>query len=627
MIIKLLILFISLIINIYKSEAQTSGGGPTTHSPTISVTDGVTTCYPYQIQVGSVSSCTNGVVTIGGGGGSGTVNAGTIGQAAYYASSGTAVNGTNSLIFTSSGNIGINSSNPGKTLDVQGTIRITGTSGSIPLDVEGTLSNSFFAGNVGIGTPATSRVLAVASSSSNTGTTNTSTASISVSNLNTTDNNMADIAYNTRDLSGASALGAKMEAVFTSHTGGAVSADMAWVLKNAGTNAERMRLTSAGNVGIGSSVPGTVLDVNGTARMGGFTMNQGSSLNNKILTSDSSGNGTWQTASSGSGTVNSGTAGNVAFYASSTTAVSGTSTLFFDGSGNIGISSVNPGQILDVQGTIRSIGALFSNGNVGIGSQTPGSRLDVQGSIRSLGTQPSVSIGTSSVTNYLNVGSTNGFRVDSTGAIVALGNSTSATLSANTWNLSQSGSSATLQNNQSTSGSGLQITGSAATNGLLNLRSTSSASASGDQIAFKVGVSAGTDAIRIVSSGNVGIGSTLPGAMLDVKGTLRLVGPTAMLVSRQATSPTVASNDCGSTSQGTVVANSTDLSGTVTVGTLAVTSCAVTYNSTFVVAPNCICMDDSSVLAVRCIGTTTKLTITSAASMSGDNITWWCPSN
>jgi hypothetical protein len=67
--IRNLIIFIFSILVCGLALAQTSGGGPFTHGPTISVTDGVNTCYPYQLKVGT-NSCANGIATISGGGSS-----------------------------------------------------------------------------------------------------------------------------------------------------------------------------------------------------------------------------------------------------------------------------------------------------------------------------------------------------------------------------------------------------------------------------------------------------------------------------------------------------------------------------------------------------------------------------
>ncbi|MFD3293385.1 hypothetical protein SKC35_06780 [Aquirufa sp. KTFRIE-69F] len=70
---------------------------------------------------------------------------------------------------------------------------------------------------------------------------------------------------------------------------------------------ERMRITNAGNVGIGTATPSTTLEVNGTTRLGGATTIAGAATftstvaitmgaaAGKVLTSDASGNASWQT--------------------------------------------------------------------------------------------------------------------------------------------------------------------------------------------------------------------------------------------------------------------------------------------------------------------------------------------
>lgn len=89
------------------------------------------------------------------------------------------------------------------------------------------------------------------------------------------------------------------------------------------------------------------------------------------------------TVGGGSGTVNSGTAGQVAFYNLNGTVVSGTSTLFFV-NGNIGIGTTTPSAKLDVWGNVNigttSIPTLFVNSNTGstiMGTTTAVGRLTV----------------------------------------------------------------------------------------------------------------------------------------------------------------------------------------------------------------------------------------------------------
>lgn len=62
--IRLLILLSVVTLWAWSSEAQTSGGGPFTHSSTLSVTDGTNTCYPYQIDVSQINSCSGGIASI-----------------------------------------------------------------------------------------------------------------------------------------------------------------------------------------------------------------------------------------------------------------------------------------------------------------------------------------------------------------------------------------------------------------------------------------------------------------------------------------------------------------------------------------------------------------------------------
>jgi hypothetical protein len=74
---------------------------------------------------------------------------------------------------------------------------------------------------------------------------------------------MAGFDYRTNDANGVLTTGAKIMAIFGSHAAGAVSSDLAFRVNNAGTIGEAMRITAAGNVGIGTTSPYAPLSVNG----------------------------------------------------------------------------------------------------------------------------------------------------------------------------------------------------------------------------------------------------------------------------------------------------------------------------------------------------------------------------
>jgi hypothetical protein len=138
--------------------------------------------------------------------------------------------------------------------------KITNTS-SQQLDIADAIFANLSNGYVGIETNNPLRTLDVSGTYTGTTLTTGSTAAVGIMNTDTTANNFADLAFQTEDLSLATALGAKISAVFTSHATSAVSADLAFLTKNAGTTSEKMRITSGGLVGIGTTSPASSLDL------------------------------------------------------------------------------------------------------------------------------------------------------------------------------------------------------------------------------------------------------------------------------------------------------------------------------------------------------------------------------
>ncbi|MDQ5912488.1 MAG: hypothetical protein QG568_703, partial [Patescibacteria group bacterium] len=233
--------------------------------------------------------------------------------------------------------------------------------------------------------------------------------------------------------------------------------------------------------------------------------------------------------SSGSGTVNSGTAGQVAFYNSTGTALSGTSTLFF-ANGNVGVGSTSPIADFSVQGKafvgagqklLSVVGALSSGWGGGIDLIT-GSGGDVN--IRS---QPTSGAGSGSINLTTDDGDEYGGAINMTaGSGFGIGGSLQLTGGNTTGDPVERGGSITLN-----PGSGMSVgqdgyINIASTRGYVGIGTTGVSSArltikglaSATSI-LNIASSTGTTFFSFQSNGRFGIGTTTPSAKLAVTGT------------------------------------------------------------------------------------------------------------
>ena len=326
------------------------------------------------------------------------------------------------------GNIGIGTPTPSQVLDVYGNVRAqsfiaTGT------------GSSYSAGNLGIGVPSPTQALDV-----------NGTARMTGFQLNspTTANYV---------LTATDTLG---DAVFQAATGGGGG----W------TSGSGILYTTTANtnVGVNSTAPGAVLDVNGTARFSGV------SLGGVINTTWPSGSSQW----------------------------TGSNPVYISGI-NIGIGTSLPAANLDVKGTVQEV-YFGTNGNLGIGTSVPGHSFQV-------GNIQNYNDGSTGV--YASVGGslTASGTIETNGSIACGGlTSSQCGLTSGTISEYNSGGTATLTMNQAGTATSLgKIFGGSHSAATLTLAAENTAS---------------NGIVETLTDQNIGIGSTVPNGTLDVEGTI-----------------------------------------------------------------------------------------------------------
>lgn len=259
------------------------------------------------------------------------------------------------------------------------------------LNTEGTTTLAQLGGFVGIGTTTPARTLDVVGTSAGTTLTSASLDTISLTNTDQTNNNFEDLSFLTVDSAGSTVIGAKMSGIFTNHTTGAVSADLAFVTKHGGTTAERLRINSWGAVGIGTTTPQWLLQLASSTRAQ-------LTLSDASLTSNH-----WSFRN----------AGGILYLATSspsTFATSSVSALTIDANGQLTIpfnKGVGCAQF-DANGALGNTGSACGSGSGAANSKWATSTGSYLGVTPNGGTNVNVGIGTSTPIFTLHTASTTG---------------------------------------------------------------------------------------------------------------------------------------------------------------------------------------------------------------------------
>lgn len=366
-------------------------------------------------------------------------------------------------------------------------------------------------------------------------------------NTNTTDNTYASMNFGTLDTVGASVVSSLIAGVNTSHTPSAVSGDLAFLTRNAGALAERMRLTAAGNLGIGTTSPTATLHVFASGATDANNVFTGSQLQ---LSRQADGAGLGFRMKGNNAGI-SGQTFPAQIFTSSAEAnalelytigaipmvfgAGGSERMRITGAGNVGIGTTSPQSLLAISGGV-SIGAdyntaapangLIVEGNTIFGStaNTGGGKVQIALGTPNTGNAPT---SIAAANSYLQIGGnefgtnsyrTIGFGYNSSGRVAPayIGYQEISASSDTMGDLIFGTRSVTTANTVPTER--LRIT----TTGLAGFGTTTpwaqlSASSTASNPALAIQQN-GAGAAAIFQGGNVGIGTTTPQTVLTVSG-------------------------------------------------------------------------------------------------------------
>ncbi|MBI2033658.1 MAG: hypothetical protein HYT13_01010 [Candidatus Liptonbacteria bacterium] len=208
-------------------------------------------------------------------------------------------------------------------------------------------------GNVGIGTAGPASILHISAASTNTtAPTGTYGQSVIIENISATTNNYSSIIFR-----GSGSDMSMISNINTVH-GASPTSDLAFFTRNAGSAPERMRILSSGNIGIGTTTPGSLLHLGAAGSK--LTISRTNSVDDFIsLIQYGSGGDTFNIMSETDATfrIKNPTFGTL---------------LTIKNSGNVGIGTTTPAAKLDVAGGINYTGNILKTGTADLDFQIQG---------------------------------------------------------------------------------------------------------------------------------------------------------------------------------------------------------------------------------------------------------------